>query len=74
MVRLKALHLLSGSVSVDKGLLCLAEAQQLGEETVKKWDSQTLQKLRDTTTELQVLYRKEKAGEVMTPWPDPEET
>ncbi|KAK4961273.1 hypothetical protein LTR10_001763 [Elasticomyces elasticus] len=72
----KALHLLSGTVPIEKsfGYLeharqTIKEASRTGDPAVLK-DPAMLQTLYERTAELWALYQREKAGELFGAWPD----
>ncbi|TKA80002.1 hypothetical protein B0A55_02085 [Friedmanniomyces simplex] len=52
----KALHLLSGTVSIEKSFGFLQQARQVIEEASRVGDTEVLQTLRANTTELHELY------------------
>ncbi|KAK3613055.1 hypothetical protein LTR22_028324, partial [Elasticomyces elasticus] len=73
---IKALHLLSGTVSLDHSFRYLVHARQAIEGVSRagdyeKIDIEMLQKLREQMAELWSLYEKERAGELSYAWPEP---
>ncbi|KAK5681235.1 hypothetical protein LTS10_006997 [Elasticomyces elasticus] len=72
----KALHLLSGTVPIEKSFGYLEHARQTIKEASKTGDPAVLrdpamlQTLYERTAELWALYQREKAGELFGAWPD----
>ncbi|KAK3637134.1 hypothetical protein LTR56_013866 [Elasticomyces elasticus] len=72
----KALHLLSGTVPIEKSFGYLEHARQTIKEASKTGDPAALkdpamlQTLYERTAELWALYQREKAGELFGAWPD----
>lgn len=66
-----ALHLLSGTVSIDQSFTYLQHARQTIESFSRRYgDTAALEELRVTTGELDILYRKERVGKAGSSWPN----
>ncbi|KAK5722559.1 hypothetical protein LTR15_005790 [Elasticomyces elasticus] len=66
-----ALHLLSGTVSIDQSFRYLEHARQTIEGASGATNTRTLQGLRCKTAELWTLYEQERAGKLSYAWPAP---